>query len=306
MKDTLKENFSKGIFFVILSSLGFALMSFFVSASGDVPFLQKTIFRNGVSLIIALITLIPKAVKNPSVFHFEKGGFKFLLLRAVFGTVGIFGNFYALSHLHVGDAAMLNKMSPFFSILASFLFLGESISPLSLIGLIAAFSGSLLVIKPSLDFSHLLPSLAGFASGMGAGFAYACVRKCHTYKIDSSIIVAFFSLFSTILALPSIIIDFHPMTLIQLIFLLSAGGAAALGQFSITAAYFACPASKISIYEYSNVLFASLLGFIFLGQKPDWMSIAGYAIIISAAVFIFLFNKKKEAENESKPGSDKN
>lgn len=36
-----------------------------------------------------------------------------LLLRSTFGTLGILCNFYAVDHLLVSDASMLNKLSPF-------------------------------------------------------------------------------------------------------------------------------------------------------------------------------------------------
>ena len=39
-----------------------------------------------------------------------------MLLRSVFGTLGILCNFYAVDHLVLSDASMLNKMSPFFVI----------------------------------------------------------------------------------------------------------------------------------------------------------------------------------------------
>ena len=292
MRSSSNENLPLGILFSVLSSLFFACMSLCVGASGDVPFVQKTIFRNAVAFIIAAATLLAKVRKDRTVLKFEKGGLKFLILRSVFGSIGIFGNFYALSHLNISDAAILNKMSPFFSIIGSILFLGEVIRPLQALCLFAAFGGALLVIKPGMDFIHLAPSLAGFASGIGAGFAYASVRKCHSYKVDGTLIIAFFSLFSTLLALPYTVANFSPMTATQTLLLTGAGIAAAGGQFAITKAYFCCPASKISIYEYTNVIFAAILGFIFLGQKPDWMSFLGYGIIISAAVGIFFYNRK--------------
>ena len=57
-----------------------------------------------------------------------KGNLKFLILRALFGTIGILGNFYAIDHLVLSDANMLNKMSPFFVILFSYLILKEDLT----------------------------------------------------------------------------------------------------------------------------------------------------------------------------------
>ena len=67
--------------------------------------------------------------------------------------------------------------------------------------------------------------------------------------------------------------------------LLLAGLAATGVQFCITAAYKFAPAKQISVYDYTQVLFAALLGFVFLGQIPDSMSFIGYAIIIGSAFY---------------------
>ena len=75
--------------------------------------------------------------------------------------------------------------------------------------------------------------------------------------------------------------------------LLGAGLAATGGQFSITAAYYHAPAREISVYDYSQIIFATLLGLIFLGELPDIYSFIGYAIIISMAVLMFLYNNEK-------------
>ena len=65
--------------------------------------------------------------------------------------------------------------------------------------------------------------------------------------------------------------------------LLLAGVSATGGQFFITAAYRFAPAKEIAVFDYSQVLFAALLGFFFLHELPDVWSFAGYFIIIGAA-----------------------
>ena len=82
------------------------------------------------------------------------------------------------------------------------------------------------------------------------------------------------------------------MTWFQLIYLLCAGLAATGGQFSITAAYTHAPGKDISVYDYTQILFAALLGFFVLGQIPDLFSIIGYVIIIGIAVFSFVYQRK--------------
>lgn len=80
------------------------------------------------------------------------------------------------------------------------------------------------------------------------------------------------------------------MTLKQLGMLLMAGLAASGGQFGVTYAYKYAPARDISIYDYTQVIFAAIFGFIAFGQLPDGMSLIGYLIICGISVLMYLYN----------------
>lgn len=86
------------------------------------------------------------------------------------------------------------------------------------------------------------------------------------------------------------------MNVFQVMTLLLAGLAAAGGQFSITAAYSHAPAREISIYDYTQIIFSTILGLIFLQELPDAFSFAGYFIIIGASLAMFLWNNRKSTE----------
>ena len=79
----------------------------------------------------------------------------------------------------------------------------------------------------------------------------------------------------------------------QLVYLLLAGLAASGGQFSVTAAYSNAPAAEISVYDYTQIIFATILSFIFLGEIPDAISFVGYIVIFAAGLMMFLYNNKK-------------
>jgi drug/metabolite transporter (DMT)-like permease len=281
-----QSNLTRGILLIILSAFCFAFMNAFVKLSGDLPSVQKSFFRNFIAFLIALVLLI-KDRKN---FRFQKEGMGYLLLRSVFGTIGILCNFYAIDKLVLSDASMLNKMSPFFTILFSWLFLKEKLKPFQGFAVLTAFLGSLLIIKPTLDFTDFIGSAAGLFGGICAGFAYCMVRILGQKGMQKTFIVAFFSGFSCLVTLPFLILDFHPMTWVQLLTLIGAGVAAAGGQFTITAAYCYAPAKEISVYDYSQIIFSTALGFVFFSEIPDAWSFAGYLIIIAAAVGVFWYN----------------
>ena len=216
-----------------------------------------------------------------------------LFLRSAFGTMGILCNFYAVDHLVVSDASMLNKLSPFFVIIFSSLFLKEKANRVQKISVVIAFIGALFVIRPSADIFQNVNSLIGVLGGLGAGIAYTCVRQLGKQGVKGARVVFFFSAFSCLVLVPFLILDYHPMSLKQILFLLGAGLMAAGGQFTITAAYNYAPAKEISVFDYTQVVFAALLGFFVLGQVPDLYSVIGYVIIIGVAVWSFVRGQRE-------------
>ena len=281
----------KGIICIIMSAFCFALMSFFVRMAGDLPPIQKSFFRNFVAAIFAGIILM----KNGVSFHCKKENLGYMLGRSICGTIGILCNFYAVDHLVLADASMLNKMSPFFAVIFSYFLLKEKITVPQGLFVIGAFVGSLFVIKPTFSNMDLLPSLIGLCGGIGAGAAYTMVRKLGERGEKGPFIVFFFSTFSCVVTLPWLLFDYHPMSLAQIGILLFAGLSAAGGQFSITAAYCYAPAREISVYDYSQIIFSAGLGFFFFEQIPDLLSWIGYAVICAMAVGMFFYNNRRIA-----------
>ena len=279
----------KGIICIIMSAFCFALMSFFVRMAGDLPPIQKSFFRNFVAAIFAGIILM----KNGVPFHCKKENLGYMLGRSICGTIGILCNFYAVDHLVLADASMLNKMSPFFAVIFSYFLLKEKITVPQGLFVIGAFGGSLFVIKPTFSNMDLLPSLIGLCGGIGAGAAYTMVRKLGERGEKGPFIVFFFSTFSCVVTLPWLLFDYHPMSLAQIGILLFAGLSAAGGQFSITAAYCYAPAREISVYDYSQIIFSAGLGFFFFEQIPDLLSWIGYAVSCLMAVAMFLYNNRR-------------
>ena len=281
-------NHIKGIIFILLAAFGFSLMTIFVRISGNLPTMQKVFFRNSVALIVAVSVMIRSKEK----IVVGKGNRLGLFLRCFFGTTGVICNFYAIDRLGIADANMLNKLSPFFAILLSIVILKEIPNKFDIITTVIAFIGALFIIRPTGAVSSFFPAIVGLIGGFGAGAAYVFVRKISNNGVKTPVIVASFSLFSCLVTLPFLIFDYSPMSLKQLGFLVMAGVAASLGQFSITTAYKYAPAKEISVFDYTQVIFAALLGFAFFGEIPVALSFVGYGIIITVAVIRWNRNRK--------------
>ncbi|MCR4838988.1 MAG: DMT family transporter [Eubacterium sp.] len=295
---------SIGIMCVIIAAFGFSLMTFFVRQSGDLPTLQKAFFRNAFAALIAVISLVASHVREKRELtmaaaadpgHFvpvatgrrrfiTPGCGRDIFFRCLFGTSGMIANFYAIDRLGIADANMLNKLSPFFAILLSIPILREKPSKVDWASVLIAFLGALLIIRPGTNLA-LIPALLGVYGGFGAGTAYVFVRSLGRKGERTTVIVLCFSLFSCLVSAPQLIFAFHPMTGQQWLCLCMAGVSAAIGQFGITTAYKFAPAKDISVFDYTQVVFAAILGMLFLGETPVPLSILGYFIIIGTAFF---------------------
>ncbi len=282
------ENKARAIMYMALSGLAFAFMGATVKLAGDIPVFEKVFFRNFVSLFVALY-MIKKSGVN---LFGEKKNQKVLLMRSLCGFMGVVTYFYSINRMFLADSTMLNKLSPFFVTIFAFVFLKEKLSKIQVPVLVVAFLGAVLIIKPEFSF-RILPALSALLSAVFAGAAYTFVRYLKGRE-EPATIVFYFSFVSVVGTLPFLIGDFKLPDLEQLACLLGTGLFAAIGQFMITMAYKNAPASEVSIYNYLSIIFSSMVGFAVWREVPDSMSILGGALIVSVAVFSYLYNKREE------------
>ena len=168
---TISMNDKKqGIIYIIMAGFFFALMTFFVRMSGDLPTMQKAFFRNAVAAVAAVILL----AKSDEGFKIKKDSWKGLFLRSFFGTTGLICNFYAVDHLAIADANILNKLSPFFAIIMSYFVLKEKANKTEWLCVVTAFIGAVFVVKPSMNV-QFFNAMIGVIGGFGAGVAYTFV-----------------------------------------------------------------------------------------------------------------------------------
>ena len=286
----------KGILAIIASAFGFAIMAACVRLCDDyggaISSFQKSFFRNIVAFVIALVVFCgDRPRKNDGDRPRSALACPALWLRSILGSVGIFANFYALSHITIAEGQTLNKTAPFFTVIFAWLFLKERPLWSQLLAVLMAFAGVVCVSKPGFAGAAGFPLAMGLLGGMCAGAAYACVRKLAMQKVAPTFIVLFFSAFSCAASLPFMAAGFDAMTPAQVVILLGAGAGAAIGQFGVTWAYRLARPSEIAVYDYSNIFFTAALGFALFGQLPDVLALIGMAVIVAAAVFAHLMRR---------------
>ncbi len=295
----------KGIFFIIMTSLFFALMGAFMKLATDIPSMEKAFFRNFISLFIALTLFYKskklqiKEYKEQSLSNFKifkiltkSKAPKVLFARCAIGIFGVLGNFYALDRLSLADATILQKLSPFFTLIFSAIILKDHINFKQILCIILAFIGCYVTIRPEFS-AETIPYLIAVIGAMAAAFAYTCIRYLGTKKEDGYLIVLAFSAYSVLFIFPIMIGNFVPLMGMNLLYITLGSICATGAQLSITKAYALAPSKEISIYEYFQVVFAGVLGLFIFNSIPDKYSILGYSIIILASFLLYRVNNPK-------------
>ena len=275
-----KSSQMKGILFILLAAFFYAMTSIFIRQAGPLPTMQKSFFRNAVAALFVVFFLIVRKQK----VHIQKKEIPHHLLRGIFGMVSTVCNYYAIDHMNIADANMLNKLSAIFAIVFSALILKEKTKRIDWLCIGTAFIGVLFVLKPSFSEGTLVGLIAAFG-GLGAGVATVFVRLLGERGESSASIVLFFSCFAALFMLPFMLHGYQPMQMRQFLCLVGCGMAAMGGQMSITTAYQYAPARRISIFDYSQIIYAGIFAFLFFGEIPDKLSILGYIIITGGAVW---------------------
>ena len=292
--------FTIGVSLMLLSGLGFAVQGLFVNLAGDLPSEQKTFFRYVVVFIVSFFYLWRtrsrnrrNKIQNTKLIK-NKGDLGWLIVRSTLGTLGVLANFYVLDLIPIGNAQMLNKLSPFFTIIFSSIFLNERVNKVQAAGIVTAFIGVVVLLDPDasgISTEYLFPIIIGILGGLAAGAAYTTIRHLGARGMEGSFIVFFFAGFGMLSLVPLVIANYVPMTGMQWLYMLLLGLGAVAGQYGITYAYHFAEPRRISIFDYSAVVFAMILGALFLDQIPDRASIIGSIIIFLAFLMMFVYNR---------------
>lgn len=276
---------SKALIYILISTLSFGFMSVTIKYVQTIPVFEKVFFRNIVSLFITIYMISKTKPKKLSDIIGKKENQIFLFSRATLGFLGVVLNFYAITNLTLADSQILNRISPIWVSLFALVFLKEKLSRTQIISILIALTGTMLVIKPQFSF-EILPALAGFTSSITAGASYTLVRHLGD-KEKPMIIIFYFSLISLLLSIPLMAMNFIPPTFSEVIILISAGIFASIGQFGLTHAYRHAKASEVSIYTYTGIIFASIIGFFIWNEIPDLPTIIGGTLIILSGYIVY-------------------
>ena len=269
--------------YVLISAFGFAVMAALVKEAGvlGIPLLQIIFVRAVISVVLSLAD-IRRAGVHP--LGNKRG---LLFARGFFGFAALTGAFYALIHLSMAQATLLQYLHPVFTALLAFLFLAERPTVATLCCIVLSLLGLICMVSPYAAATDTQPlpvwaMLAGLGGALGSGIAYTLVRKL-TLTEHPSVIVLYFPM----VCLPGTFLfgvsDFVWPTLNGWWVLLGVGCFTQLGQLALTKAMQCDAASRVTSLSYVQIVLAAILGWLFFGEIPTEATLLGGGLILMGA-----------------------
>ncbi len=218
--------------------------------------------------------------QTPKTPHLKSHAF-----RSLSGFSALFLYFYAITQLPLATAVTLNYTSPIFFVVWQMLLRGFRPTKLAWVALLIGFVGVALLLRPSIDGDHLFGAVLGLISGGLAGLAYFHIRQLGALGEPEWRTVFYFSLFSALGA--SLWVGwhgFHWPEPTDMAWLIGAGIFATGAQLALTRAYRLGKTVFANALAYTTVIFASLFGWLFFGERIDALGWAAIGLIMLSGV----------------------
>ncbi len=247
--------------------------------SGSIPALEMVFFRN----LFGWFFIIP-FVLFAGVHTLKTKRIKMHGIRAVFGTAAMSCWFLGLTMIPISEATALSFTVPLFTTLGAALILGETVRVHRWLALLVGFAGTLIIIRPGLQAVDQ-GALVVLASSIFISCAVLSVKRLSSSEHPAAI-VFYMGLFMTPLSLIGASTVWVWPEPEHYPWLIAMGFVASMGQIGMARAMAAADASVSMPYNFTHMLFASLIGYVFFQDTADGWTWAGAIVIFSATLYI--------------------
>lgn len=283
------QNYLAGIGLRLLAMLALSLM--FV--------LVKFIDRSGIHILESLFWRQALVLPFLLLWVWKFAGFASLKTkrmgsharRMLMGLSGMACNFLAMIYLPMAEATTISLSVPIFGVIFAAMLLGESIRWQRWSAVFLGFSGVVIVLDPGTIFAlglggdHGLGVLIALSGAVMTALISVAIRDLSRTE-NSATIVFYFSLLSVIplgLVLPFV---YTAHSAEQWLMLLGLGLTGAVVQIALTASLRLAPVSVVLPMDYSSLLWAIALGWLFFGTVPAETTWLGAPLIVASGLFI--------------------
>lgn len=233
---------------------------------------------------MGLLWLMPMLLLTPGLLKVER--LPGHLRRAASGVIATFATFYAVANAPLANVLAVNYTAPLFATIGAVLFLGERIRWIRGAALAVGFLGMLLVLRPGI--AEMTPGMwAAIVSALATAFSLVAIKALT--GVDDARAVAAWSFVLTTPVSMVIALPFWSWPEAHLWpLLVGLGACAAAGQLSLSRAFSLADASAVMPYDFVRFGLITMAGVLLFGERYDWLTIVGGAVILSASITLAL------------------
>ncbi|MDE1994530.1 MAG: DMT family transporter [Rhizobiaceae bacterium] len=217
-----------------------------------------------------------------ALFHIERVPLQILRVVLTTADVGLF--YAAVAYLPLADVMTFYMAGPIYVAAFSHVFLGETMGWRRWLAVLVGFAGVVIALRPSAAILSW-PSIFGLVGSLA--FSMTLVLSRRLRGTSDATLVTLQTVAALITGIVLSIGDWRSMSGLDLVAMLALGIVAGCAHMLITRSLKLAPASLLAPLQYSLLIWAIILGFIFFGDVPDAQVLIGSAIIVLAGIFIF-------------------
>ena len=292
----MSKNFI-AIILALIASFCAVLMSVFLKLAQE----DSNVFTIGFLRFFFGLLLITPIIIQSNFKIYNTINFKLHILRCIINVPMMIFGFAALTYIPLEQIKAIGFLSPILVVILSVIFLGERIYLIRTFSLILGFIGTLIILRPGFIEINI-----GVYMVLASALLWSCVIIITKFmsKNDSAMtILTFQYTFVTLFTLPLAIIYWINPSFVSLIYTLLAAIVGTVLHLCINNAYKLSDLSIIQPVWFTQLVFASFLGFIIFGSLPDLFTWIG-AILVFTSVLIITYREnylKKDIAKTSIP-----
>ena len=219
-------------------------------------------------------------------------------LTAIRVLISLFGSAfvtYTFTHLPLAQCYAIFFTMPLMITLLAWPLLGEPIDPVRGLIILLGFGGVLIALQPGttqFQLAHLTAILGAITGALNS----LMLRKIgHREKAG---VMLLYPVLAQVIGAGAIMpFVWHPLSAHDWGIGLLMGILGTSGGLFIIAAYRAAPAIVVAPMQYSQIMWASVLGLIFWGERPSLITAAGIGVIIAAGLMLLFAAGRSQPRN---------
>ncbi len=270
----------KGALLLILGEGLLAVMAGLIKHLSDTLPTEMIVFGRN---LVGLAVLLPVLVASGGIRDLRTQHLSLHIVRATTGVTAMFCFFFTIAHIPLAEAVLVKMTVPFFLPLVAWLWLKDRISGHTWAAILLGFIGVGVILRADEGLVNpvMLVALAGAAI---MSVAKVSIRRMAVSEPPHRV-VFYFSLFATLLSALLLLRVRQMPTGTEMLWLLAIGSVAVAGQFAMTTAYQLARPGQVGVYNYSAVVWAALLGWLFWGETLVLSTVLGTLLIIGAGIW---------------------